>query len=81
MTCSSLVPDRTVVLADLLSRRDAPRRPGPRHSGPRSPAPRRAEHRRVLRAKSFAAKRVAYVLELAGSCMMIAVFLAMALFL
>ena len=38
-------------------------------------------NRRATRAKSFAAKRVAYVLELAGSCMMIAVFLAMALFL
>jgi hypothetical protein len=61
LPCSSPECERTVVLADLLSRR--------------------AGHRRATRAKSFAAKRVAYVLELAGSCMMIAVFLAMALFL
>ena len=65
MSCSSLPRERTVVLADLLSRRAGHRR----------------GCRRATRAKSFAAKRVAYVLELAGSCMMIAVFLAMALFL
>jgi hypothetical protein len=61
MSCTSLPRERTVVLADLLSRRTG--------------------HRRAASAKSFAAKRVAYVLELAGSCMLIAVFLAMALFL
>ena len=41
----------------------------------------RVAPRRASRGKSFAAKKVAYVLELAGSCMLIAVFLAMALFL
>ena len=69
MNCSSLRPSlrctRTVVLADLLVRYPLNRR----------------GHRRAIPAKSFAAKRVAYVLELAGSCMMIVVFLAMALFL
>ena len=69
MSCSSFAPERTVALADLLSRRAMPRRGH------------RLGKRRATRAKSFATKRVAYVLELAGSCMMIAVFLAMALFL
>ena len=69
MSCSSFAPERTVALADLLSRRARHHRGYPRG------------RLRATRAKSFAAKRVAYVLELAGSCMMIAVFLAMALFL
>ena len=72
MSCSSIPRERTVVLADLLSRR-AGHRLGKLGNG--------LGNLRAARAKSFAAKRVAYVLELAGSCMMIAVFLAMALFL
>src|SRR5262245_733076 len=73
MSCSSFAPERTVALADLLSRRTGQWR-GHRRGNPQGQL-------RATRAKSFAAKRVAYVLELAGSCMMIAVFLAMALFL
>ena len=65
MTSTSLPRTRPQALPEFLVGRGSPR----------------VARRFADRSKSFAEKKVAYVLELAGSCMLIAVFLAMALFL